>query len=127
MGLATGTVVIGQLVGAGDTHEIGAVGETPNLAARMQSLAQPGSVVVAGTTRDAAGDLFAFRSLGQVAVKGSAAPVNAWELLSELQSQSRFQATRGRRRIGGLGGGKGARRRTRRGSRPFDGPIARLV
>ncbi len=104
MGLATGTVVIGQLVGAGDTHEIGAVGETPNLAARMQSLAQPGSVVVAGTTRDAAGDLFAFRSLGQVAVKGSAAPVNAWELLSELQSQSRFQATRGRRRIGPLVG-----------------------
>jgi class 3 adenylate cyclase/tetratricopeptide (TPR) repeat protein len=102
MGLATGTVVIGQLVGAGDTHEIGAVGETPNLAARMQSLAAPGGVVVSDATRDAAGDLFAFRSMGAVQVKGSATAVNAWELLSEQQSQSRFQATRGRRRIGPL-------------------------
>jgi class 3 adenylate cyclase len=102
MGLATGTVVIGQLVGAGDTHEIGAVGETPNLAARMQSLAAPGGVVVSDATRDAAGDLFAFRSLGQVQLKGSASAVNAWELLSEQQNQSRFQATRGRRRIGPL-------------------------
>jgi class 3 adenylate cyclase len=102
MGLATGTVVIGQLVGAGATHEIGAVGETPNLAARMQSLAAPGGVVVSDATRDAAGDLFAFRSLGAVQVKGSATAVNAWELLSEQQSQSRFQATRGRRRIGPL-------------------------
>ncbi len=102
MGLATGTVVIGQLVGAGDTLEIGAVGETPNLAARMQSLAAPGGVVVSDATRDAAGDLFAFRSMGPVQVKGSAASVNAWELLSEQQSQSRFQATRGRRRIGPL-------------------------
>jgi class 3 adenylate cyclase len=102
VGLATGTVVIGQLVGAGDTHEIGAVGETPNLAARMQSLAAPGGVVVSDATRDAAGDLFAFRSMGPSPVKGSAHVVNAWELLSEQQSQSRFQATRGRRRIGPL-------------------------
>jgi class 3 adenylate cyclase/tetratricopeptide (TPR) repeat protein len=102
IGLATGTVVIGQLVGAGDTHEIGAVGETPNLAARMQSLAAPGGVVVSDATRDAAGDLFAFRSMGTVQVKGAVSAVNAWELLSEQQSQSRFQATRGRRRIGPL-------------------------
>jgi class 3 adenylate cyclase len=102
MGLATGTVVIGQLVGAGDTVEIGAVGETPNLAARMQSLAAPGCVVVSEATRDAAGDLFTFRSMGPVQVKGAAMAVNAWELLSEQQSQSRFQATRGRRRIGPL-------------------------
>jgi class 3 adenylate cyclase/tetratricopeptide (TPR) repeat protein len=102
MGLATGTVVIGQLVGAGDTHEIGAVGETPNLAARLQSLAAPGGVVVSDATRNAAGDLFAFRSMGPVQLKGSTSAVNAWELLSEQQSQSRFQATRGRRRIGPL-------------------------
>lgn len=102
IGIATGSVVIGQLVGAGDTHEIGAVGETPNLAARMQSLALPGTVVVSDTARDVAGDLFAFRSLGKVAVKGAAVSVNAWELLSELQNQSRFHATRGRRRIGPL-------------------------
>ena len=102
MGLATGTVVIGQLVGAGDTHEIGAVGETPNLAARMQGLATPGGVVVSDATRNAAGDLFAFRSLGAVQVKGASASVTAWELVSEQQNQSRFQATRGRRRIGPL-------------------------
>ena len=72
MGLATGTVVIGQLVGAGDTLEIGAMGETPNLAARMQSLATPGGVLVTEATRDAAGDLFDFRSIGPVQVKGSA-------------------------------------------------------
>jgi class 3 adenylate cyclase len=102
MGLATGTVVIGQLVGAGETSEIGAVGETPNLAARLQSLAAPGSIVVSEATRDAAGDLFAFRSMGSVVVKGVAQTVNAWELLSEQQTQSRFHATRGRRRIGPL-------------------------
>ncbi|MGA8516443.1 MAG: adenylate/guanylate cyclase domain-containing protein [Burkholderiaceae bacterium] len=102
MGVATGTVVIGQLVGAGDTHEIGAVGETPNLAARLQGLAAPGGIVVSQATRDAAGDLFAFRSRETVAVKGSALPLNTWELLSEQQSQSRFHATRGRRRIGPL-------------------------
>jgi class 3 adenylate cyclase len=102
MGLATGTVVIGQLVGAGDTHEIGAVGETPNMAARLQGLAAPGGIVVSDATRNAAGDLFAFRSMGATSVKGLAQTVNAWELLSEQQSQSRFQATRGRRRIGPL-------------------------
>jgi class 3 adenylate cyclase len=102
MGLATGSVVIGQLVGAGDTLEIGAVGETPNLAARMQSLAAPGSIVVADATRDAAGDLFAFRRIEVAPVKGTARSGPAWELLSEQQSQSRFQATRGRRRMGPL-------------------------
>ncbi len=102
VGLATGTVVIGQLVGAGATTEVGAVGETPNLAARMQALAAPGGVVVAESTRDAAGDLFEFRSLGPTALKGFAQPVNAWELLSELHTHSRFHATRGRRRLGPL-------------------------
>jgi class 3 adenylate cyclase/tetratricopeptide (TPR) repeat protein len=102
MGIATGTVVIGQLVGAGDTQEVGAVGETPNLAARLQSLAAPGGIVVSDTTRNAAGDLFAFRALGATSIKGLAQTAHAWELLSEQQNQSRFQATRGRRRIGPL-------------------------
>jgi class 3 adenylate cyclase len=102
MGLATGMVVIGQLVGAGDTHEIGAIGETPNLAARMQHLAAPGSILVTQATRDAAGDLFEFHSMGPAAFKGLGHPVATWELVSEKQSQSRFQATRGRRRLGPL-------------------------
>ena len=99
IGIATGMVVIGQLVGAGDTHEVGAIGETPNLAARMQGLASPGSIVVSSATRDAAGDLFEFRSLGPVVVKGLSHSVVAWELLAEQYSQSRFHATRGRRRL----------------------------
>jgi class 3 adenylate cyclase len=102
MGLATGTVVIGQLVGAGDTHEIGAIGETPNLAARMQQLTAPGCILVTQATRDAAGDLFEFRSMGSANFKGLSQPVTTWELVSEKQSQSRFQATRGRRRLGPL-------------------------
>ena len=102
IGIATGMVVIGQLVGAGHTHEIGAVGETPNLAARMQGLATPGSVVVSNPTREAAGDLFEFRSMGPVALKGLSQSVVVWELLSEQYSQSRFQAIRGRRRLGRL-------------------------
>ena len=104
LGVATGMVVIGQLVGAGATTEIGAVGETPNLAARMQALAQPDAVVVADGTRDAAGDMFAFRSLGTQILKGFNQPVAAWELLSQLHSLSRFHATRGRRRLGPLVG-----------------------
>lgn len=102
LGLATGSVVIGKLIGAGDTSEIGAIGETPNLAARMQSLAAPDGIVVSQSTRDAAGDLFTFRNMGLVTIKGAAHAVNAWELLSEQQSQSRFHATRGRRRLGPL-------------------------
>ena len=102
IGIATGMVVIGQLVGAGNTHEIGAIGEAPNLAARLQGLATPGGVVVSHTTREAAGDLFEFRTMGAVALKGFSQSVVAWELLSEQYSQSRFQATRGRRRLGRL-------------------------
>jgi class 3 adenylate cyclase/tetratricopeptide (TPR) repeat protein len=99
IGISTGMVVIGQLVGAGQTQEVGAIGETPNLAARMQGLASPGGVVVSSATRDAAGDLFEFRSLGPVLVKGLTRSVVAWELLAEQYSQSRFHATRGRRRL----------------------------
>ena len=102
IGISTGMVVIGQLVGAGETHEIGAIGETPNLAARMQTLASPGGIVVSSATRDAAGDLFEFRSLGPMVLKGLPQSVIAWELLAEQYSQSRFHATRGRRRLGRL-------------------------
>ena len=102
LGLATGSVVIGQLIGAGQTNEIGAIGETPNLAARLQNIAAPGRVVVSQSTREAAGDLFSFRNMGPVAIKGVTHAVNAWELLSEQHNQSRFHATRGRRRLGPL-------------------------
>ena len=102
IGIATGMVVIGQLVGTGNTHEIGAIGEAPNLAARLQGLATPGGVVVSNATREAAGDFFEFRSMGPVVLRGLSQRVVAWELLSEQSGQSRFQATRGRRRLGRL-------------------------
>jgi len=92
--LATGMVVIGQLVGAGNTEEVGAVGETPNLAARMQSLAPAGGTVASESTRAMVGDLFEFRSLGTVQLKGFSESHAAWEVLSEQKSLSRFRAKR---------------------------------
>jgi class 3 adenylate cyclase/tetratricopeptide (TPR) repeat protein len=94
LGLATGMVVIGQLVGVGNTEEVGAVGETPNLAARMQSLAPAGGIVASESTRAMVGDLFEFRSLGALQLKGFAQSHTAWEVLSEQKSLSRFRAKR---------------------------------
>jgi class 3 adenylate cyclase/tetratricopeptide (TPR) repeat protein len=94
VGLATGMVVIGQLVGAGNTDEIGAIGETPNIAARMQGLASAGGVVASESTRAMVGDLFEFRSLGTVQLKGFSQSHEAWEVLSEQKSLSRFHAKR---------------------------------
>ena len=94
LGLATGMVVIGQLVGVGHTEEVGAVGETPNLAARMQSLAPAGGIVAAESTRAMVGDLFEFRSLGVVQLKGFSQSHAAWEVLSEQKNLSRFRAKR---------------------------------
>ena len=94
VGLATGMVVIGRLVGAGNTDEVGAIGEAPNLAARMQSLAPAGGVVASETTRVIVGDLFEFRSLGTVQLKGFSQAHAAWEVLSEQKNLSRFHAKR---------------------------------
>jgi tetratricopeptide (TPR) repeat protein len=94
VGLATGMVVIGKLVGAGNTDEIGAIGEAPNIAARMQGLAPAGSVVASESTRAMVGDLFKFRSLGSVQLKGFSQSHAAWEVLSEQKSMSRFHAKR---------------------------------
>lgn len=94
LGLATGMVVIGQLVGVGHTEEVGAVGETPNLAARMQNLAPAGGIVAAESTRAMVGDLFEFRSLGVVQLKGFSQSHVAWEVLSEQKNLSRFRAKR---------------------------------
>jgi class 3 adenylate cyclase len=74
--LGPGLVVVGDLVGEGSAQEQAVVGETPNLAARMQALAQPGRIVLAGATRRLIGDLFRLRDLGRQAVKGFAAPVD---------------------------------------------------
>jgi class 3 adenylate cyclase/predicted ATPase len=95
VGIATGLVVVGDLVGEGSAQEQSVVGETPNLAARLEALAEPDTVVIAGGTRRLLGDLFEYRDLGSVAVKGIAAPVPAWQVLHPNIGASRFEALRG--------------------------------
>jgi len=95
IGIATGLVVVGDLVGEGAAQEEVVVGETPNLAARLQGLAEPGSVVVAPGTRRLLGDLFEMADLGNHALNGIAEPVHAWQALRESRAEGRFQALRG--------------------------------
>src|SRR6201985_2087806 len=95
IGIATGLVVVGDLIGEGSAQEQSVVGETPNLAARLQSLAAPNSVVIAASTRRLVGDLFEFSDLGTVEVKGIEAPVPAWKVLRPSIVESRFEALRG--------------------------------
>jgi class 3 adenylate cyclase/predicted ATPase len=94
IGIATGLVVVGDLVGEGSAQEQAVVGETPNLAARLQALAEPGEIVLAGVTRRLIGDLFRLRELGRQAVKGFAEPVEAFAVEGVAVSESRFEAAR---------------------------------
>ena len=97
IGIATG-LVVGDLVGGRAAQEQGSVvGETLNLAARLQSLAAPNTVVIAASTHDLVGTLFDFRDLGSIAVKGFADPVHAWEVLRASAVESRFEALRTKR------------------------------
>ena len=95
VGIATGLVVVGDLIGEGSAQEQSVVGETPNLAARLQALAEPDAVVIAAGTRRLVGDLFEYRDLGAVEVKGIAGPVRAWQVLRPSAVASRFEALRG--------------------------------
>jgi class 3 adenylate cyclase/predicted ATPase len=95
VGIATGLVVVGDLVGEGPAQEQSVVGETPNLAARLQNLAEPNTVVIAASTRRLVGNLFEYRDLGAVEVKGIAAPVPAWQVLRPSAVASRFEALHG--------------------------------
>src|SRR5437667_7668083 len=95
VGIATGLVIVGDLIGEGSAQEQSVVGETPNLAARLQALAEPDAVVIAASTRRLVGDLFDYRDLGAVAVKGIAGPVPAWQVLRPSVVASRFEALRG--------------------------------
>ena len=95
IGIATGLVVVGDLIGEGSAQEQSVVGETPNLAARLQALAAPDAVVIAAATRRLVGDLFEYHDLGGVGVKGIAGPVPAWRVLRPSAVASRFEALRG--------------------------------
>jgi len=92
VGIATGLVVVGDLIGAGAAQERGVVGETPNLAHRLQALAEPGAVVIESRTRRMTGGLFEYRDLGIVALKGFAEDVPAWQVLRADPTVSRFEA-----------------------------------
>jgi class 3 adenylate cyclase len=92
VGIATGPVVVGELVGSGEARERAVVGETPNLAARLQGLAKPGTVVVAEGTRRLLGELFAYRELGTPRLKGFAGPTRAFAVLGEGAAEGRFDA-----------------------------------
>jgi len=95
VGIATGLVVVGDLIGEGSAQEQSVVGETPNLAARLQALAEPNAVVIAAGTRRLVGNLFEYRDLGTVEVKGIARPVPAWQVLRSSGVESRFEALHG--------------------------------
>jgi predicted ATPase/class 3 adenylate cyclase len=92
VGIATGLVVVGDLVGSGEAQERGVVGETPNLAARLQALAEPGAVVIAAGTRRLLGGLFECEDLGALGVKGYAEPVRAWRVRGRSAAESRYEA-----------------------------------
>lgn len=92
VGIATGLVVVGDLIGSGAAQEEAVVGETPNLAARMQGLAAPNTVVIAADTRRLTGGLFEYRDLGAATLKGFADPVQAWQVLGPSAIESRFEA-----------------------------------
>jgi class 3 adenylate cyclase/predicted ATPase len=92
IGIATGLVVVGDLIGSGEAQERGVVGEAPNLAARLQALAQPKTVVIASETRRLVGELFECAELAPMLAKGFAEPVQAWQVLCESAVDSRFEA-----------------------------------
>jgi len=94
VGIATGRVVVGDVIGEGVSSEKAVVGETPNLAARLQGLAQPGTVVIAPVTRRLLGAQFQYQDLGEHALKGLAQPLRVWRVLYRRAVQSRFEAAR---------------------------------
>jgi class 3 adenylate cyclase/tetratricopeptide (TPR) repeat protein len=94
LGIATGLVVVGDLIGAGAAQERGVVGETPNLAARLQALARPGTLVIADNTRRQIGTLFEIEDLGAQPLAGFAEPQRAWRVIGESGVASRFEALR---------------------------------
>jgi class 3 adenylate cyclase len=92
VGIATGLVVVGDLIGSGASQEQAIVGETPNLAARLQGIAEPNSVVIAEDTRKPLGNLFELEDLGAKDLKGITGSVRAWAAMRPASIESRFEA-----------------------------------
>ncbi len=92
VGIATGSVVVGDLIGEGASQESAVVGETPNLAARLQGLASTNQVVIASSTYDLASGRFEYKDLGSHEVKGIAELVQVWQVVAPSAAESRFEA-----------------------------------
>jgi len=95
IGIASGVVVVGDAADA--ANEGAAVGETPNLADRLQTVAEPGGLVIAESTRRLVGGMFAYRDLGRLTLEGLAEPAQAWQVLGASALASRFEAQHGMR------------------------------
>ena len=95
VGIATGLVVVGEIADAGGPQERGIIGQTPNLAARLQSSAEPNQVIIAESTRRLLGNLFELEDLGTKDLKGIAGPVRVWAALRPSSAASHFEALRG--------------------------------
>jgi class 3 adenylate cyclase len=87
VGIATGVVVVGDLIGNGGAQEQGVVGETPNLAARLQALAKPGQVVISQSTRRLTGGMFEYCDLGKATLKGLSEPVQSWRVMHQCSTE----------------------------------------
>ena len=96
VGIAAGVVVVGDLIGEGDARGRDVVGETPNLAARLQAIAEPNAVVIDDNTRRQVGAMFEIAGLGPLRLKGFAEPQRAWRICGESRIHSRFEALRSR-------------------------------
>jgi class 3 adenylate cyclase len=103
VGIATGLVVVGETLGEGSSQEQVVIGETPNLAARLQGIAEPNAVVIADETRQLLGRLFDLEDLGARFLKGMANPIPAWRVVGERAAESRFEAGQARRATGFFG------------------------
>jgi class 3 adenylate cyclase/tetratricopeptide (TPR) repeat protein len=99
VGIATGLVIVGHRIGSGASLEQAVVGDAPNLAARLQTLAEAGTVIIADSTRRLTGGLFDYRDIGPQTMKGYSVPVRAWIVLGESATDSRFAALRSGGRV----------------------------
>jgi class 3 adenylate cyclase len=97
IGVATGIVVVGDLIGQGSAQEQAVIGDTPNLAARLQARADPGGVLIADQTRRLLGNAFELKSLDLQDLKGLDASVRAWAVLREAETETRFEASQSSR------------------------------
>ncbi|MBX2878548.1 MAG: AAA family ATPase [Granulosicoccus sp.] len=95
VGIATGNVVVGDIIGEGISQEHAVVGDTPNLAARLESFAEPGTIAIGPSTQRLLGDLFELTDLGKHVLKGIPQPVHIWRPIGESQTENRFLAKRG--------------------------------